>query len=238
MYILNSLILKPKWFLSLLGKLFMNNLFSIFILIAILFKISQAAEEEIEVLATKTKGKSYFINDVGSTDGLNTAFNGSLTYQPAVPSEELTVLLDETKYQNPGNEFKNSILVDYTVGRELTFRVDYSNISYLQTFSVMSPNGLLFDNLIVGNDTKAPTAFIKIPDVADDGYWDYTLTVANSPSDSANVIVTTKSKSSSGPITVECYVPSGYAINASIAPVTLVAVVKQRNNMVIGAEVR
>lgn len=40
-----------------------------------------------------TKGKSYFIDDDDSSQGLNDAFIGSLTYQPAVPSDKIVVLV-------------------------------------------------------------------------------------------------------------------------------------------------
>jgi hypothetical protein len=55
--------------------------------------IRRKAEDEIEDLATKTNGKSYFIDDNNSSQGLNDALIGSLTYQPAVPSDQIVVLV-------------------------------------------------------------------------------------------------------------------------------------------------
>jgi hypothetical protein len=178
------------------------------------------------------------MNDEGNSGELNDAFTGSLTYQPAVPSGDLVVQLSKTEYKNPGTEFNDVTFVDFTVGLELTFRVEYTSKNFLQSFFVVSPSGDLYDNLIFGNDTKAPTAFIKIPGIAEDGVWNYTLTVASSPNDRANVIVTSKSKSDSGPITVDCFVPGENVISATITNVKIVAVVMQQNNPVIGAEVR
>ncbi|XP_046645406.1 calcium-activated chloride channel regulator 1-like [Daphnia pulicaria] len=195
------------------------------------------AENEIENLATKTNGKSYFINDNGNNDELNDAFTGSLTYLPAVPSENLTVLLFQKKYQK-GNQFEDSVIVDFTVGRNLTFRTEYTNRNYLQNFTVKSPSGQVYNTLIFDNAAKL--AYIVIPGIAEEGPWTFFLTVGSSTTDYVNVIVTSKSRSSSTvPITVECSVPSGtVVVDAAIAPVRLVAVVQQGRNRVIGANVQ
>lgn len=204
----------------------------------ILQRLSDDAENEIEVLATKTNGKSYFINDDGNDDELNDAFTGSLTYQPAVPSSELTVLLFQQKYQD-GNKFENFVTVDFTIGRNLTFRIDYTNRNYIVSFSVNSPSGQVYDKLTY--DESAKLAYIIIPDIAEEGDWKFTLTVnQNYNTDYASVIVTSKSRTdSSVPITVECSVPSGTVVeNAAIMPVRLVAVVTQGRNRVIGVHVQ
>jgi hypothetical protein len=121
---------------------------------------SRAAENEIEVLATKTNGKSFFIDDEGITDPLNDAFTGSLTYLPAVPLEDLTVLLHQHKYQH-GLTFQNSTIVDFTVGRNLTFRIDYTKRSHLLSFSVVSPiSGTVYSDFKV--DIPAKLAYIVI----------------------------------------------------------------------------
>lgn len=187
-------------------------------------------------MATKTNGKSFFIDDVDNGNALNDAFTGSLSYLPAVPLEDLTVLLHQQKYQN-GGVFYNSTFVDSTVGVNLTFRIDYTTKSYLQSFSVVSPiSGQVYDNLTY--DEFAKLAYIKIPGTAEIGPWNYTLTVGSSTTDSVTVIVTSKSKSDSGPITVECSFPTGpVVLNAAITPIRLVALVKQGRNRVIGANV-
>ncbi|EFX75018.1 hypothetical protein DAPPUDRAFT_323732 [Daphnia pulex] len=191
------------------------------------------AENEIENLATKTNGKSYFINDNGNNDELNDAFTGSLTYLPADPSENMTVLLFQKKYQK-GNKFEDSVIVDFTVGRNLTFRTEYTNRNYLQNFTAKSPSGQVYNTLIFYN------AYIVIPGIAKEGPWTFFLSFGSSTTDYVNVIVTSKSRSSStAPITVECSVPSGtVVVDAAIAPVRLVAVVQQGRNRVIGPNVQ
>ncbi|XP_057373377.1 calcium-activated chloride channel regulator 4-like [Daphnia carinata] len=197
----------------------------------------RAAEEEIEVLATKTNGKSYFINDNGNDDELNDAFTGSLTYQPAVPVGELTVILFQAKYQY-GSRFENSVFVDYTVGRNLTFRLEYTQRNYIVSFSVQSPSGQAYNQ--PSYDSSAKLAFIIIPDIAEEGEWKFTLNVNSAYSqDYASVIVTSKSRTDSvAPIIVECSVPSGTVVaNPAVMPVRLVAVVTRGRNRVIGANV-
>ena len=188
-------------------------------------------------MATKTNGKSYFISDDGNNDELNDAFTGSLTYQPAVPFEELSVLLFQKKYQN-GNRFSDSVEVDFTVGRNLTFRIDYTNRNYIRNFTVISPSGMMYNQ--VTYDDKAKIGSIVIPDIAEEGTWTFTLIVNPNSYDYATVIVTSKARSgSAAPITVECSVPSGTVIaDAAVMPVRLVAEVMQGRNRVIGANVQ
>ena len=159
-----------------------------------------------------------------------------MTYQPAVPSEELIVLLFQKIFQK-GTKFEDSVVVDWSVGKNLTFRIDYTIKNYLQSFFVKSPSGQLYDTLTY--DDPAKMAYIQIPGIAEDGAWNFTLMVGSSTTDYVNVIVTTKSKSNSAPITVECSVPSGtVVVDAAISPVRLVAVVKQGRNRVVGANVQ
>uniref|UniRef100_A0A0N8E3Y3 Calcium-activated chloride channel regulator 4, 30 kDa form n=1 Tax=Daphnia magna TaxID=35525 RepID=A0A0N8E3Y3_9CRUS len=195
------------------------------------------AENKMENLATKTNGKSYFINDNGQNDELNDAFTGSLTYQPAVPSDELTVILFQQKYQN-SIQFEDFVTVDFTVGRSLTFRLEYTNRNYIVSFSVQSPSGQDYNQ--VTYDDTAKLAYIIIPDLAEEGDWKFTLTVTSAYSqDYASVIVTSKSRvDSAAPITVECSVPSGTVVeDAAVTPVRIVAVVKHGRDRVLGANV-
>ena len=206
-----------------------------------MFQFSLAAENEIENLATETNGLSFFVHDDGNSDDLNDAFTGSLTYEPTVPTEDLTILLFQQKYGQSadaaGSDINGVATVDFTVGRELTFRVDYTTKSYVQNFYVKSPSGQVHANVFY--DDAAKLEYILIPDVAEEGDWTFYLALGSSSSDYVNVIVTSKPRSNSAlPITVECSVPSGTVVpNAAVAPVTLVGVVQQGRNRVIGANV-
>jgi calcium-activated chloride channel regulator 4 len=188
-------------------------------------------------LATQTNGKSYFINDKGSNDELNDAFKGSLAFLPAVQSKNLNVQLFQKKYQN-GKKFEDSAIVEFTVGRNLTFLAEYTDRNYLQNFTVKSKSGEVYNTVIYDNAAKL--AYIEIPGIAEEGAWTFSLTVGSSKKDYVNVIVKSKSRSSSTPpITVECLVPSGtVVVDAGVTPVRLVAVVQQGRNRVIGASVQ
>jgi hypothetical protein len=193
------------------------------------------AEKKIENLATETNGRSFFIHDNGNSDDLNDAFRGSLTYQPAVPSENLTVVLFQKLYRG---QIDDSVSVDSTVGRELTFRVEYTKDAYLQEFIVTSPTGQVYDEIVFDENTHLE--YITIPDIAEKGEWRFNLVVTSTSDDYVNVIVTSKPKSRDvAPITVECSILNGMVVeNAALKPVLLVAVVKQGQNRVIGANVR
>ncbi len=201
---------------------------------------SRHAENQIENLAKKTNGKSYFINDNGSNDELNDAFTGSAKFcQPAVSFQDFTVQLFQKKYQLGFRHiFQDSVIVDSTIGRNFTFRVDYTSKNFLLSFSVMTPSGQDYNTLIFDDATKL--AYIEIPGIAEEGVWSFSLTVGSSVTDYVNVIVKSKSRSNTtAPITVECSVPSGtVVVDAAVAPVRLVAVVKQGRNVVLGANIQ
>jgi len=189
-------------------------------------------------LATVTNGLSFFINDNGSNDELNDAFTGSLAYAGCSPAEKPRVLLEQKKYQGAGQIITGVVSVDSTLGQELTFRLDYTIKSHIVSFSVKSPSGQVFNTITYDDSTKL--LYIRIPNIAEEGEWSYTLTVKSSVIDYVNLIVTSKPKSiSTDPITVECLIASGSVVpDAALAPVQLVAIVKQGRNRVIGADVK
>lgn len=149
----------------------------------------------------------------------------------------MNVQLFQKKYQK-GNKFEDSVIVEFTVGRNLTFLAEYTNRNFLKNFTVKSTSGQVYNTLIFDNAAKL--AYIEIPGIAEEGAWTFSLTVGSSTKDYVNVIVKSKSRSSkTAPITVECLVPSGTVImDAAITPVRLVAVVQQGRNRVIGANVQ
>jgi len=62
-------------------------------LVFLIIDFSRTAEDKIEDLAEKTNGKSFFVDDNDTSQGLNDAFIGSLTFQPAVSSDHIVVLV-------------------------------------------------------------------------------------------------------------------------------------------------
>ena len=63
------------------------------ILKCVKYKIRRTAENKIEDLAMQTNGLSFFVDDKDHSQGLSDAFVGSMTYQPTVPSDKVTVLV-------------------------------------------------------------------------------------------------------------------------------------------------
>ena len=186
-----------------------------------------------------TNGLSFFISDGGSNDELNSAFSGSLIYSGcSSPEEQPRILLEEQKFQGVGQTISGEVSLDFTLGLELTFRVDYTTKSHVRTFSVKSPTGQEYSDITYDDSTNQ--LFITIPNIAEDGQWSYTITVTSSATDYINLIVTSKPKSTSTePVTAECLVPSGTVVpNAALNPIQIVAIVKRGRNAVINADVK
>ncbi|XP_057365308.1 calcium-activated chloride channel regulator 1-like isoform X2 [Daphnia carinata] len=198
----------------------------------------RTAEDKIEDLADKTNGKSYFIDDNDPSQGLNDAFVGSLTYQPAVSADQIVVLLLNRQYQNvAGGTINDRFSVDSTVGRNFIFRIDYTQKSHLKSFILKSPNGTVYTQLVY--DDVAKVAMFKLPE-AEVGTWYFTLMVSSSTVDSLAVHVTSQTRSTTtAPIRTECYVPDGNTIgNTNASPVRILAKVMQGANAVVRAKVK
>jgi len=77
---------------------YVNQLFIIgfnfaYIFLSVKYTIRRTAENKIEDLAMQTNGLSFFVDDKDNSQGLSDAFVGSMTYQPTVPSDQVTVLV-------------------------------------------------------------------------------------------------------------------------------------------------
>ena len=181
-------------------------------------------------MATKTNGLSFFVNDCNAkNEELNDVFTGSLAFQPAVPSKDLKALIFDQKYQNSGQVIQGQTTVDFTIGNELTFRVDYSLKSHVTYFAVTSPSGITYSNVVYDDSSKLMK--IEIPGIAQFGVWKFTLFVSTSTSEYINLIVTSKPKSDTAPITVDCFDPK-------LVPRRFVGRVMQGGNPIIGASVK
>lgn len=135
------------------------------------------------MLATGTDGRSFFIDDSDSGQGLNDAFIGSLIYEPAVASGDMVVKVKHFKmlYAPPflffttdsvlmqmfqqqyttSGQVNQNFTVDFTVGRDMAIRVDYQLQTQILSLVVVSPTGVLYQNPVFDNTVKS--AFIRIP---------------------------------------------------------------------------
>lgn len=59
-----------------------------------------------------------------------------------------------------GGTISDNFSVDYTVGRNLVFRIDYTQKSYLRSFSLRSPSGTVYTQLEY--DDVAKVAMFKL----------------------------------------------------------------------------
>ena len=166
-------------------------------------------------MATKTNGLSFFVKDDGKNEDLNDAFTGSLVFQPAVSSNDLTVLLHQEKFIYATNDpYTVKTIIDPTIGRELTFLVDYSQRNFIKSFTVKGPNNDFYQN--PQYDDTAKLAKISIVGTADPGEWTTTLTLGSgSSNDYANLRITSKPRTDSSTIRVDCSWPQGNTANAA-----------------------
>ena len=145
----------------------------------------------------------------------------------------------QKQYANISKAIRGDFTIDFTVGRNLVFRIDYTDKSYLKSFILTSPNGAVYSSLEY--DEYAKVALFKIDHPVEVGEWDFTLRVTNSANDSIAVTVTTQTRSIryAVPITAECYIPDGAVIsNASSSPIRILAKVMQGFNPVLSAKVK
>jgi len=86
---------------------------------------SDNADPNIIKLAEATNGKSYFVPDESGPELINTALQGSLTYQPSVPSNQVKVIVLEETLKS-----KDNISLDFTIdellGKNVTVQIDFS----------------------------------------------------------------------------------------------------------------
>ena len=54
---------------------------------------SDNADKDILSLAKETDGKAYFVPDNTGPEVINSALQGSLTYQPSVPSNDIDIIV-------------------------------------------------------------------------------------------------------------------------------------------------
>ena len=118
-------------------------------------------------MASQTDGKSYFILDDGTTDGLNDAFTESLTYQPSISMGNLVVELFQATYvknKSSSNSLSTFISerfsIDETIGRQLTLRIEYGPSSNISSSYLTAANGSIYNNMTYDNNSNV--AFIVL----------------------------------------------------------------------------
>ena len=211
--------------------------------------LGDEADPEIEDLAEKTGGKSYYVEDNSGAGDFNDAFSGSMTYQPGdtLGNTSITVYQKDWGQFHGESEFKDIFTVDTSIGKDLTFKLEITkNRKELQdcesnfTISLIDPDitGRTDITFKCTRDNFGIFSY-KFEGNSKSGRWQFWIK-ANETIDSMSVKVTSKSKDGeSSPIRTRCWINTGSQTLDSGVNLKLAAMaeVKQGNMPVIGAKV-
>ena len=188
---------------------------------------SNNADPDIIKLAEETNGKAFFVPDNSGPEVINTAMQGSLTYQPAVPSNEVDIVIYETTYKNI-KEFSFNFTIDKLIGKDVSVQIDFS--------------GNTGADIVVYNATDKFTeengVYLKSFSELAQGY--YTVSArSTSAIGFASVRITAKSRTDTIPVMTNCWTSIGNskADMTNDIKIAVIARVLQGTNPVIGAKV-
>jgi len=191
---------------------------------------SDDADENIINLARETNGKSYFVPDSSGPELINTAMQGSLTYQPSVPSNEIDIIIFEESFEHESS-IKFNITVDDLIGRNVTVQIDMSG----------NPGSLITigNNTAEAFDADGTFQYVYLNDLVSGSYSGQIE--AQKAISFVSIKVTARSNSATVPIMTECWTSFGNnAVDFSVdsdLKLAVIAKVLQGANPVIGAKV-
>ena len=186
------------------------------------------ADSRILDLAEKTQGKAFFIPDNTGPEDINNALQGSLTFQPSVPSDQVEIGIAKETFKNEKN-ITLPFFIDDTIGNNVVVQIDFSG-NQQSTINI----GNLSDafNLPSGVYEKK---FDSLPSGT------YEVAISSSSLISfVSITITSKSKEGTLPIFTRCWTSTGTE-KADLSLGTKVAVIAQvlqGSNPVIRAKVK
>ena len=124
------------------------------------------ADKNLENLADKTEGKSYFVKDEDSSEALKQAFLGASTFQSRVKNSDLIFKLFEKSFvvSESRTSLADIVEVDPTVGRNLKVDVfNLDNQESVESIELTGPDGSVFSNFEF--DTSTATTTVKLAEV-------------------------------------------------------------------------
>jgi hypothetical protein len=124
------------------------------------------ADKNLENLADKTEGKSYFVKDEDSSEALKQAFLGASTFQSRVKHGDLIFKLFEKRLvvSESRTSLADVVEVDPTVGRNLKLDVfNLDNQESVESIELTGPDGSVFSNFEF--DTSTATTTVKLAEV-------------------------------------------------------------------------
>ena len=190
---------------------------------------SNKADNDIINLAKETDGKAFFVPDDSGPEVINTAMQGSLTYQPSVPSSEVDIIVFEETKKNT-RSILAEFIIDETIGKNVSIQIDFSDnpgvdITFNDTtYQFMAVTGVF------------ELSFAELSQ----GVYNILITSKNTTNIGfASLRITAKARSSTVPIMTNCWTSVGNNIAdmASNTKIAVIARVLQGTNPVIGARV-
>ena len=115
------------------------------------------ADKNLESLAEKTDGKTYYVCDKSTSAAFHEAYMGALTYQPSISDGDLQFKLYESKIASVRpRTYIGYFDVDSTVGRNLKLSVfNVGKKSLIGFLKLSGPNKKAADNFVYDSDTSA-----------------------------------------------------------------------------------
>ena len=190
---------------------------------------SDNADPDILTLAQETNGKAFFVPDSSGPEVINTALQGSLTFQASVPSNEIDIIVYEESFKNIAS-LATSFSIDDLLGNNVTVQVDLSG----------NPGVNITVDTDVATFTEVTGVFTKDYATLPSGTYNLTIqSIDGSLFNYASVKVTSKSKNDTIPIMTNCWSSIGNdrADLTNNQKIAVIAKVMQGSNPVIGARV-
>ena len=192
---------------------------------------SDDADPDIIDLARETNGKAFFVPDATGPELINTAMQGSLTYQPSVPSDMIDIVIYEETFQGQ-TSFNLNFTIDELVGRNVTVQIDFSG-NQKTNITIAEDVTEIFDR------SSGTYQYIFADDLMPGIYT--VQGEASAPISFASVKVTARSNSATVPIMTECWTTFGNNVvdfdESEDLKLAVIAKVVQGTNPVIGARV-
>jgi len=185
------------------------------------------ADPRIIDLAEKTNGKAFFIPDGTGPEDINNALQGSLTFQPSVPSDQLDIVISKETFKDKNN-ISHAFYIDNTIGKDVVIQIDFS--------------GNINSTIMIGNTSdlflEPYGVFEKKFDLLENGEYKVNI-ISSEVIPFASLTVSSKSKEGVLPIFTYCWTSAGTekADLSTGSKIAIIAQVLQGSNPVIRAKV-
>ena len=186
------------------------------------------ADSRIIELAERTNGKAFFIPDGTGPEDINNALQGSLTFQPSVPSDQVDIVIAKETFKNEAM-ISLPFFIDDTIGNNVVIQIDFKGNSN-STITVDNSIDIFLEETGV---------YQKKFDILDTGA--YLVSIQSSASiEFASITVTSKSQADTMPIFTRCWTSAGTqtADLSAGTKIAVIAQVLQGSNPVIRAKVK